>query len=560
MRRHNLTNAQNLLFLQIEWLARQQRWRDIWNDDNYPELVHMRAPRPVRIALLTAFHSTQLAQYEVQQAWQNALERFRNNRDRLGRLLTTRMESTRGPVLRLFAYQAAAADDWALMHELLLVPTDDEETKSVLTGLNDLVQPTQSAIQESAQAALHRRDYDRAIELSGQMADATERAMLLLQIAYETEAVAHARSAQASVDALATDQRARLQTASRKIQSYQQFVEQLLNPAPDGPEPIYTWVQWFQQLIDGVERDDYEDRIIWLTDNVTERDWSSTALAQLEDQLTELYAADRLSEPTLEVGLHELINYFLADREFPQIASQYAAIYEVLFNAAALRSPNETHADILLRLAEAVLLNDAGRASSVANVCVDWFAKPQPNLESQAIACLELLADYGLDGTNMRDFHRHWVERMILQPEQRPLAHLQAWYALGERWTLADQDVIYQLQNALAEQAQTDDEAIDPIAALPGGYRIGIYTLREKSAVNARERLLERNNSLDIRIYSNYVMSDRARQIADHSDTVVIVTACIKHALTYGLTAIVSDPLYVNTSGATGIIRAIEAA
>src|SRR5439155_18749261 len=56
MQRLNLVTSDNVSFLQVQLLAQQQRWSDIWNRADFVNLSRLRMPRAVRAALLIAFH------------------------------------------------------------------------------------------------------------------------------------------------------------------------------------------------------------------------------------------------------------------------------------------------------------------------------------------------------------------------------------------------------------------------------------------------------------------------------------------------------------------------
>lgn len=107
IQRLNLITAENLLFLEIEELASQQRWRDIWLRQDLSRLVFIPVPRDVRAALITAFHQYLLLPEEQKGNWQEALELFIQHSSALGLLLTARLGLSRGPVVQVFAYQAA---------------------------------------------------------------------------------------------------------------------------------------------------------------------------------------------------------------------------------------------------------------------------------------------------------------------------------------------------------------------------------------------------------------------------------------------------------------------
>ena len=71
--------------------------------------------------------------------------------------------------------------------------------------------------------------------------------------------------------------------------------------------------------------------------------------------------------------------------------------------------------------------------------------------------------------------------------------------------------------------------------------------------------LLERNKSLDIRICTEKDFSEQVKAIAQKSDMVVVVTTCLKHAITYGITPYLKgDPVYPISSGSSSILAAIE--
>lgn len=72
IRRLNLITAENLIFLEIEELASQQRWRDIWMRHDLSRLAFIPVPREVRAALITAFHQHVLLPEELQGKWMEA--------------------------------------------------------------------------------------------------------------------------------------------------------------------------------------------------------------------------------------------------------------------------------------------------------------------------------------------------------------------------------------------------------------------------------------------------------------------------------------------------------
>ena len=118
LRRNNLATGDNLAFLEIQLLAQQECWIDIWRRDDFGQLALLRVPALVRGALLTAFHYAVLLQLEATQQWDAALAAFLDARPRLGLLLTGRFDLTQSAVLRVFSYQAASDRDWSALNAL----------------------------------------------------------------------------------------------------------------------------------------------------------------------------------------------------------------------------------------------------------------------------------------------------------------------------------------------------------------------------------------------------------------------------------------------------------
>lgn len=184
-----------------------------------------------------------------------------------------------------------------------------------------------------------------------------------------------------------------------------------------------------------------------------------------------------------------------------------------------------------------------------------WYDRPQPRLEDQACAMIELLSDFGVTPTTLAPWYRKWAEYLLELPSDRDWASAAMWRSLGS-WTEAGQDLIAKFD----EITQAQSEKPSPITDLEPGFRIVIFTLRRSSASRARELMLARNSELDIEICTARDLDNRVKSLARSADLSVIVTSCITHALTYGITPLLRvPPVYPPSSGSVGILRAIEA-
>lgn len=198
-----------------------------------------------------------------------------------------------------------------------------------------------------------------------------------------------------------------------------------------------------------------------------------------------------------------------------------------------------------------------GRVSSILKDVERWFSNPIPALEDQLLDAFNLLSDYGVQGGLLTDLCRTWVDAALKAPKGRDRISLESWLAFMD-WIQPGADILMRLQEALA---RFDNQAAeDPIALLPAGYRIGMFTLRPLSAERAKRMLLARNPQFDIRICAEHDLDESAKSLAKNSDLAIVVTTCITHALTYGIGPYLNhgEPVYPKSSGSTSIIRAIE--
>ncbi len=287
-----------------------------------------------------------------------------------------------------------------------------------------------------------------------------------------------------------------------------------------------------------------------------ERSWTDDTVRAVGTGLIDV-ALDPalLARPYMRRLVQYFITVFLRDTLFPRADDAYADLYEALYAALLERSDvNETTSLILLRLADAKLRRKPADAESVLRHCYAWFKTPVPVLQGCVLDAFDLLASYGVPGPLLAEWYREWVLTLLGLPGTRDRTIIQAWLAFGE-WIQPGADMLLALRQAL-EVTSADD---DPLAQLPAGYLIGIFTLRPQSAERARDALLARNSALDVRICAATDLDDRAKALARNAQMAVVVTTCITHALTYGIGPYLrQDPVYPMSSGAASIVRAIE--
>lgn len=566
MRKQHLSTAENMRFLRIQLWAQQQQWRTIWDDDEFELLVRLRLPRAVRAAMLTAFHHTQLLRLEHKQAYPDAMAVFRDKRSRLGRLLTTRLGVTQAPVVRVFAYQALFDGNRASMKQLLALDVDSE-TRDCLHALEKLLPPAPTPTPPSippldlGREALNNADYDSATRLVDKIESVIDKTRFLLEVASYSHDLDTANNALSLYDALSAAQQTELHSHYPPVKRYLDILMALTTaPQTEDSPSIKTWLEWFDQA----EADPNHSQLTAAADRLgeitDERFWTEDHLTRLNDKLLNFVTDETLqARPYTKRVLQHLTASFLKDTHFPREDDSYNELYDLLLEAMlAGKRVNETNSGILLRLVDALLRESPSKSVYFMRQLQEWFTNPMPTLEHVVIETFELLAEYGLEGWQLGNWYRKWVSYLLDLPTARSRVTLEVWLDFG-KWIKAGEKLLGKLGRQLA--ALLEEESQTPIATLPAGYRIGIFTLRASSAERAKQLLLKRNPELDIRICLEKAMNSQVQSQAQHSDMVVIVTTCLTHALFYGIKPYLqNDPVYPASSGSTSIIRAIEEA
>jgi hypothetical protein len=562
---HGLTAAENLLFLEIEQLARQQRWKDIWRHKDCQQLTKTRIPRPVRAALLTAFHQTYLLEAEQQGQWERALAIFSDHQPELGLLLTGRLGLTQGPVVQVFAYQAVVEKKRGDLLELIGVTTDSaaleciKQLLSLLGPESVVIETKPSSPFDLAQAAINLGDFDGAWKHALKVEDEGKQVFLLLMVAFYTYDQLHASEALLLYWNLSQDIQDTLHTRYPVLTTVVSQLESWVDQ--DLPQPaieIRNWLDWFAHLAQEPQDPLLLSTLEQVAANSDERFWTIEHIGQVSDQLMLLDSAiSRL--PVMRDALRKLIAYFLNDEQFPRVESIYQDLYENLYNTLLAKTAQEEMSNdfILLRLASALLAYAPNKREHVQRDLAEWCVKPIVKLENWALETFELLIDYGLEPGLLTQWYRAWIEELFYKQTHHQLTNLEGWLELG-RIIQPGEDLIHVLENAISTTQEKEGQ--DPIQALPKEYSVAIYSLQETAAQRARRLLLKRNEYLDIRICTDTVFSEAAKALAKHADVFVLVTTAMKHAMSYGLNPLL-DPkqiVYPPSSGSTSIVRSVE--
>jgi len=559
-----LTQAENIHFMRLRLLAAQQQWDRIWNYPRRAELVTGRVPREVRAALLTSFYVAHLVQAEDEGNWTQALATFGNESIALGKLLTIRDNITQPAVMRVFAYQAVYEGNHAEFTNLRAL-AGDVESRRVMGALELLLPRPDPAVaarsaSDRVRDALYRGQYDLALASADELADHVERLSVRVKVASESDDDSFIETVIAELEALYPEDRVLLVDSYHIGRKITELQERFTSRTTQGSGEITNWADWLAAALAQPQDIRLEAALDALRINAQELRVTVSDVEKLHDQLQSVWITvehqwQQLRWSILKEAVIALTTDFLNDPDFPNPATYFSEIYEILYVLAwEQEDRTDTGKRRLLRLAEARLAHQPHLVETTASQLLDRFTQPIPKLESLVIEVFELLGDYGVQPQRLADCYRRWMPAIIDLPTC-DLTSVAVWSDY-HRWIQPGDDLVRLLENA---RQRLNTEALDPIGNLPEGYSIAIFTLQKSSAERAIRLLSERNPKLGVRGYYETHPNEMMKSAARNADKIIIVTSCITHAVTFAIEPLGGERIVpCNYRGTDSILRAIE--
>jgi len=551
------TSTENVAFLRIAWLARQSRWQDIWDHPYYAQLAALPAPGAIRASMLTAFHHVHLCKGEREEDWSGILDLLEQHRPLLAMLLMGRFGLAQPAVLRVYAYVALLDDDWDALERVESdIPKDDYQTRFIVRTLLQRRPadgaPPDLSMEEQLQAALNKGDYDTAWHVSERLPDPMRKLAARIQIAYLSQEILLATEVLDQHERFYIENRRLLYSTYPGTEAWLKSLQQHVNR--DEVSAIRSWPDWFAFAKNNGVVSDLLPMLDQLRSETTPASWLPQQFAELAEKLADVSNEEYKHETAYRRAIELLTQLCINAEDFPRQQSEAADVYELLLQFITQDARSKTNANLLLRLQEAVLINDLAAAHEAATRMMAWFEKPVPAMQEYVLEALELLAQYSESNAQLYQWFRQWAEEMARSPVVET-SSLSVWLTFA-RWMQADDALIAALEEKLSNERQ---EHIDHLALLPDRTQITIFTFDEAAAKRAEYILLDRNPNLDVRICSEHVNNDRVQSLAARSDYVVLVTTCISHAISYTVMPLAGDRVVLPRSrGASSILQALE--
>jgi hypothetical protein len=565
-RRAHLTTADNSAFLEFRLLAEQAKWSDILEDKQYEHLTLISIPRKVREIMLRAFHEMRIAERE-KVSWEEGYQAFANEYTMVGNLLSTRSDLRSAAVLKVFAYQAVLRQDAELIRELIDesggILGEQLEQISRLIRQPQKVQPYPDELSsfELAKIQLREARYDHAWQSARQIESRKQRVTLLLQIATssydrEREELAYLEYRKCS------EKQQREIVKDAPILKYfleaqeSSYLERELEAAQ--VLNVETLFEWFDATKNDPSHPSLGDALeqIFLQEDV--KQLAPSQIDLLFEMLVQFSEPEFRSKTYVETFIKKLTTLMIEDEQYPRDNTGYVELYQGLFESVLALDQNERNLTILLRLIEGILQARPERRDIYFNELRDHVTFYNPTLFPLLQELFEMFTSHGIKSEQLTLWLNEVLEELVRQRIQYAPHSLIVWEELAE-WAHCRSDLLSKLKD-LQEAADVSEEQ-SSIPQLKKGFKILIFMLNERTAQRVKNYIQRLNHRVDVNIYSQPSPNADVQRAAQNADMIVLVTACIKHAISYAIEPITDKEKRIypgKSQGSSAIINAIE--
>ncbi|MEH7238858.1 protein DpdD [Bacillus sp. JJ1562] len=566
IREGHYVSDENYLFLTVELLVAQKKWKEIWFWTEFDAISGLhRIPKDVKEALLSAFYFVMLAQSDVNGDFQSSFEIFKANRYRLSSLLDTHLGMEEDHIYRIFAYESLVENN----HEKLLYIKEqvtDETSLELIAFLE-----TKFKKEEKPDEVIPPEEQSAEFLKNGQLDDAylsikdctlsKEKVRIMSAIGFFTGSNDIQKVAYELLLSLSEAEQNEL-AEDVQTNAYLTFIkmanEGTRNKSQEEvQEDIeYTWNHWFRQVVE-VDADSIDPlfELLYDQEKLPAFVWTPSMVSELGNQVVEiaLTSIDSKKKLLLSEGVSTFISELVRDDKFPRemAIEVYGYSVELLLLHSKRNSINSNH---LNRLIEGLLMMDIEGITKYWEWTKQWYdMTPMKVMIPHLIFTLELFYDYGHSLEELKHLWDQWTSTLLSGLSTLSDIEIRDWYNIGE--VIRGEEY---LLNSMREFIEKDAEEFDPLA-MAAGSTIVIFTLRESSARRAAEQVSARNPNLKVTINVDTSLTTQAKTLASNSDIVVLVTTAMKHALYYGITPYLKkDPVYPKSSGTSSIISELE--
>lgn len=559
---------ENMKYLHIQLLNAQGKWGKIWESEIFDLLTGFRhLPKKIHLSLLLSFYQSVLAVQDVVGEYAKAYELYQNYRPRVAPLLRSQLGVDNDYAIRIFSYEAAHSHELEKLHRYLEV-TNDEKTKELIQYL--LTQTTveipkkpviPQLLLEEAKSFYQEGKFEDAFLYLIDCETSTEKVTMLAGIATITESEETIASAYEEYQKLTDEEQQKLLKNPHMkamiyfIDNWNQEGSAVRKTQAKEDVQIHSLNEWFYKLINFDEQyfEHLEQYLYDINLQAENLSWSIKKLQELSEFLVIIAVEplNNLQKKLLNLVLPMFLSEIITQENFPN--EKAAEIYEYTLDIMLIYAKKtEDNTKFFIRLTDALLYLDMENVNQYWGKLFNWFQIPPiDRLSSYVLEALEIFLEYGLANDHLKEVWDNWISAIIERTSMNK-TQIESWYDVGAMIN-GDSYLLERLQEKINPIREKD-----PLNEF-GKMVITIFTLREKPAQRAAERIMKRNPQLKIRICHDDRLTNQAKAYAQQSDLCMIVTSCMSHSLTYGIGPYLeNEPLYPRSSGETSIIEKLE--
>lgn len=535
---HQLDTAANTCFMQLRLWDHFREYERIVTHPQLAELVQLRMPHSIRLAIVRGFHSYFLAPLEECSDIEGAARVYTEQvHDWLMGLLDLCVPMDGIEARRCIGYKVWLLQDGNQARELRK-DYQDEVLDQLLAPLV-LPETLPPSLQDCFYNAIRRGDW-RAVQETGQQ-------LLLVEGKEET-----------GIKREYLQGVLRLSLEFHANPNLRELLETHALPSASVPTLVVpqTWPDFVARIREKEWAD--ADRFLTLDNRPSLGDLSLPELSRVIEALEELLTDPEIHrDPTghqlMLSSLPVVIKDFLLDPEFPRpyLSNVYRHLLQ-LWGEQKRGSVSPPDANLLLTLAEAVLRCDIAAEREVAEIFRDWWsARRVRAMLPFLLDGLDILSELTAEGAVSESLWVDGAALIRLDPTALSPGERQLWRIIGRRIGL-DADTI---AGFLGIESASENEASDPLIEADL-KKVAIVSLREEAA-RAAAALIEQRTKAQVLVVTETHAGIQTAS-ARTADVILFVWASSTHAVYRAFDSVREKLYYVQGKGATSIVLALE--
>jgi hypothetical protein len=556
-------SSSNVLFLEIQLLAAEGNASRILELLEEGDVVNL--PRPSRITqiLIEVLYQSNLREFEVSNDPKKAAKHFRDEIiPKYQPLFLSRGVMRTSFVMKSFMMKAVTSK--TIPHEsiyaILSEYPHDAEDRAYLEAIANIVDRPSidnvPAVEEVAQVEDYDRMFDRLVLLPPSEANGKE----VLRIAYEIDTLVAAQRAMDYVKTLQDDLASRLKRGPHYRDLLKATTSIPFEQEKSAERKIPTnLIEWFGWLDD--------PRTTQLAREMLEKgilEWPLDVLKKSDQKIQEVVNLlntnrNENTNDILRNSLPNLLEYLLKDGE---VHRECGPIYRCLFFLLVLENNLATEEfaviyELIRAQCESGLKPE--EYEELLRIIMDdiWTRRKAPAYIDWILNVIDLLVMYPVG-------HAETLNQLI----SLVWADLGVWV---ERLDEAQRELVLSLCRECKQVELANRFPVSPAEAFVVGkglslseklrlVKIALYSLTERVGLSVKNCLKDKCPDVKFYMNSDFVGSDRLKQLATQCDIFLISTRSAKHAATQFIEA--NRPkhlttLYPKGKGATSVLRAL---